>query len=568
VSKAEVFDRNTKFILDESFFTCDCKGVKDIIHFGNTKNITFYVLKSVLREVVKKISDELKTLLYGYLSHNKVIPVESLNNINENHSYRSLIVYTNLEAVTFPDYRDIYNLYLPPDGSYYDLKNIPNGAIQIKFVVEDISRKIQSIILKANNEEIQSEKNGSSFKFSHRFDNTDITKSSICLSANVRNRPNIIIQTPFTANLMTGGLLYITCSRNQYSISQTRPIETPIIGAIQNNKIIELPAKIELPDAYLNALRDNPSSLRLSTDKSATDKVLALGSKLNEGGEGCIYHLNGSKCLLKLYNKDIYVGLENKLLKLISCRQLVENQNISAPQKLVYYDGVFVGYVMRKVQGEAMHILNYALLKKEQKIKDRTTLVNIAINYINSVQKVHENNVLLVDINDNNILLDLTNNMISLVDIDSAQVESFPCLVGIDDYLSKNMQELQKNSLNSKKHALSSLSDEIFSIYVFVFKIIMGGKHPYDHKGMPTDQHKNVTANFVYPRSPGGDISKIPGKAFPMLWQNLTSNVTEEFYHAFAENKRDLSRLKKVLEEYKEFLQKNPSKDQLFFQGS
>lgn len=212
-----------------------------------------------------------------------------------------------------------------------------------------------------------------------------------------------------------------------------------------------------------------------------------------------------------------------------------------------------------------MHILNYtALLKNE--IKTRSQLVSIALNYIKTILKIHKENILLVDINDGNILIDKKSQMVSIVDLDSAQIDEHPCLVGIDDYFSENIIKLQKTSTAKKMHTLSSLHDEMFSIYIFVFRIVMGGRHPYDHKQRDISVHKNIQANFVYPFNGVGNSNIVPGSVTIKLWELLSDDMKNEFCNAFRNKSMDLTRLKKSLEKYLDYIKSSPEAfNQIFF---
>lgn len=152
-------------------------------------------------------------------------------------------------------------------------------------------------------------------------------------------------------------------------------------------------------------------------------------NKLNqiaEGGEGIIYEYN--KDILKVYKNTVDIVVkERKVINLINKRLPKE---IISPKEAVYNNGKFIGYIMPKVQGNELRMY---INKKFIKTNNITTkdILEILSKIKDTVDYLHKNNIFIGDLNDQNILVDFSNN-VYFIDCDSWSIDDDKCEVIMD----------------------------------------------------------------------------------------------------------------------------------------
>lgn len=143
-------------------------------------------------------------------------------------------------------------------------------------------------------------------------------------------------------------------------------------------------------------------------------KDLKLVKKIAQGRSGNIYLTQDGK-ILKMFtsNSFTYVKDREETLRMIKAINVPE---VVKPKNLVYYDGIFVGYVMEYLPEGAALSDNSETYSYEQKI-DR-------IKQIESVmRKLHTMNIYICDLNPNNIFFDKEGN-IKLIDCDAFVIKN------------------------------------------------------------------------------------------------------------------------------------------------
>lgn len=144
--------------------------------------------------------------------------------------------------------------------------------------------------------------------------------------------------------------------------------------------------------------------------KDAIDyKSLKLVKKIATGRSGNIYLTQDGK-ILKMFTSTsfTYVKDREETLKYIKTLDITE---IVKPKNLVYYDGVFVGYIMEYLpEGNSLWNINKNS-SFEQKI-DRIKQIEKLL------KKLHDKNIYVCDLNPDNIFFD-KNDEIRLIDCDA-----------------------------------------------------------------------------------------------------------------------------------------------------
>lgn len=271
-----------------------------------------------------------------------------------------------------------------------------------------------------------------------------------------------------------------------------------------------------------------------------------LGPLYAKGGEGAIYPLiENRNCLVKAYHADgrSMQGLghlrKEKISYMLGMQNLVDDPRYAWPRLNVFDDyHTWLGYAMRKVDGHILQTLCQPQLLSERFPNwKRQNLVRTCINLILGIEKLHQNNVILGDINPANMLVD-NSSRISFIDCDSYQVKSlgkiYTCPVGIPMYLAPEL--INAGNLSS---ITRTAEQELFSVAIILFKILMLGRHPYDRIGGadPVENLKSGRLAFGY--DCGERFSKGP---WHRIWSHLPYKMKNLFIQTFKDGHKDVSK--------------------------
>jgi len=138
-------------------------------------------------------------------------------------------------------------------------------------------------------------------------------------------------------------------------------------------------------------------------------KSLKLVKKIASGRSGNIYLTQDGR-ILKMFTSTSFTYIKDREETLRYLKTL-DMEEIVKPKHLVYYDGVFVGYIMEYLpEGEALWSRSekYSFEEKIEKIK--------AIEEV--MKKLHDKNIYICDLNPDNIFFDKNGN-VKLIDCDS-----------------------------------------------------------------------------------------------------------------------------------------------------
>lgn len=256
-----------------------------------------------------------------------------------------------------------------------------------------------------------------------------------------------------------------------------------------------------------------------------------LGRKLACGGEGTIYELGPSQ-VAKIYHRDALSNWTLGKLKLMTS-QAITLDGVCWPTELLWNQaGEPVGYAMPRAEGTPLQrsVFVKPLLLKTFPNWHRIELVEVAIAVARIVGTLHSVNVVLGDINPLNILVTETRR-VTFVDLDSAQIEEFPCPVGMVNYTRA------ENHGKGYSTYLRTFEDDRFALSCLIFMILMPGKPPYSHAG-GGDPGENIrTRNFPY-RMSGMDAegrNVTPDGPWRFIWSHFPRALKETFCRCFKE---------------------------------
>lgn len=138
-------------------------------------------------------------------------------------------------------------------------------------------------------------------------------------------------------------------------------------------------------------------------------KTLKLVKKIAQGRSGNIY-LTADGRILKMFTSTSFTYIKDREETLRYIKTL-DIDEIVKPKNLVYYDGVFVGYIMEYLpEGEDLWSKSkyYSFEQKIDKIK--------AIEEV--MKKLHEKHIYICDLNPDNIFFD-SNGKVKIIDCDA-----------------------------------------------------------------------------------------------------------------------------------------------------
>lgn len=191
--------------------------------------------------------------------------------------------------------------------------------------------------------------------------------------------------------------------------------------------------------------------------KDAIDyKSLKLVKKITSGRSGNIYLTEDGK-ILKMFtsNSFTYIKDREETLKAIGKLDIKE---IVKPKNLVYYDGVFVGYIMEYLpEGDALwpKCETYSFEKKIDKIKEIEEVL----------KELHSKNIYVCDLNPDNIFFDKTGS-VKLIDCDSFVIK--------ENALNNSVDSKYKDPMNK----VVSKKTDLYTFAIMILEVLLDKKIP------------------------------------------------------------------------------------------
>jgi len=199
---------------------------------------------------------------------------------------------------------------------------------------------------------------------------------------------------------------------------------------------------------------------------------------VGQGGEGSIYAKG--KTAYKVYldsKKMIPTGKIDELA-------VISDKRVIKPEDVILKRNKPVGYTMRYVKN------TYALCQLFTKaFRDRNSLstnicLSLARGMQDTMQHIHENDVLVVDANEMNFLVAKTFKEVYFIDVDSYQTKSYPPTAIMESIRDRHSSTFNENT-------------DWFAWAVVTFQLLVGihpykGKHP-SVKGLDDRMTKNIS---------------------------------------------------------------------------
>ena len=276
------------------------------------------------------------------------------------------------------------------------------------------------------------------------------------------------------------------------------------------------------------------------------------------GGEGSVY-LTDSDLICKIYKKEKVTRFREEKIKLL-IQHTIKVKNVCLPEYIAYNNSnEFIGYLMPQATGSEIKtsIFIPPLLKQKFPHWNRWHLAKIALNILHKIEKLHQHNIILGDINPNNILLNNEND-IYFIDTDSFQIENYPCSVGMVPYTRKiHHGKRYEDYLRTK-------DDDIYAIATLVFQLMLPGKLPYSFSGGGSEKENMKPENFPYKCDENG-YNNAPDGQWVYIWSNLPYKLKDIFCRIFRKNETiTLYQLTKEIKDYIYQLEKGYQTKEIF----
>ena len=264
-----------------------------------------------------------------------------------------------------------------------------------------------------------------------------------------------------------------------------------------------------------------------SFERPGVSGHLVLGERISRGKEGSVYEMEGEPHLVaKIFKKGKVTTHRKQKVELMVQRN-VWLAGICFPESTVSFEGEFVGFTMRRAQDA--HVLNNTIFIPQELARlypnwTRRDLVDVCLSFLKRVEALHDLNILIGDINPNNVMLGNQKDA-WIIDIDSVQVEGYPCPVGWDEFTAPEIL--------GGVHGLRSIEHEHFAIAVLVFMIMMTGTFPYENSGSD-DTVQNIRSGlFPYGFDGRSERDLQPPLRWLYVWSHLSYQLKELFWNSF-----------------------------------
>ena len=336
---------------------------------------------------------------------------------------------------------------------------------------------------------------------------------------------------------------------------EAQPIpEKPVMPQTKYH-VIPAVEKTEIPDENMIKIGEIPQSNEevyvCPISPTEAKSSIVLGKRIDDGGrEGAIYETNRSGYAAKIYNKDHCTRhRKEKIDMLIKLGAKPEEKfyypGIIFPERiLLNFDNEFVGYLMKYAPGTK---LSYILSSPEELKKvipnaDKRSMVKLARKILDKIKFLHDHDILIGDLNLENILVK-SQDEVYFVDTDSYQVGRYPSPVWTDSFLAPEIYaKFDSGEYAKDEKFMRTQGNELFSVAVLLFNLMMMGKNPYAHKGGGTPEENIKSGIFPYYKKDQVDeikalkeYDKIPD-GMGAIWSHIYSKVRGAFWDTFHRN--------------------------------
>ena len=258
-----------------------------------------------------------------------------------------------------------------------------------------------------------------------------------------------------------------------------------------------------------------------------TEGQLVLGERISRGKEGSVYAVEGEPHLVAKIFKKGKVTTHRKEKVELMVQHKVWLPGVCFPESILTYEGEFVGFTMQRAQDAI--VLNDTIFIPQELERlypgwTRRDLVDVCLSFLERVKSLHEVNIIIGDINPNNVMLG-NGKEAWIIDIDSVQVNGYPCPVGWDEFTAPEIL--------GGVQGLRSIEHEQFAIAVMLFMIMMTGTFPYENSG--SDDTIQIIKSGLFPYGFDGRSERglQPPLRWLCVWSHLSRDLKRLFWNSF-----------------------------------
>lgn len=271
------------------------------------------------------------------------------------------------------------------------------------------------------------------------------------------------------------------------------------------------------------------------------NKIYSTGKELGKGGEGTVYFINEQpQDVLKVYNEPVSAGKLSKLHLMVSIKNAEIEKYAAWPVDVLRNTkGDGIGFVMRRLDDYyPVHML-FSPMDRKRLFPDKgyNFLVHVARNLASAFYHLHNKEIIVGDINENNILVN-KNGLIAFIDCDSFQLKQgnhyYYCEVGIPRYTAPELLKL-----GSFHEVIRTINTDSFSLGILIFQLLFLGRHPFAGKNNSAGDLDEDAAirNFEFAYSLTNTHKRLLPPATSFDIRNLPKDIIDLFHRSFEHEK-------------------------------
>ena len=197
------------------------------------------------------------------------------------------------------------------------------------------------------------------------------------------------------------------------------------------------------------------------------------------------------------------------------------------PLDIVYFDGHFVGYIMKEIKNVVN--LNDVFDLAEKRIRPHQYYRTLAtLNILKAIEYLHKKNILVSDLKDSNILI-RNEDQLYVVDSGSFQIEDYASTVLTPGWV----DEIFEKDFDAKKK-LRTVEDEYYAIYRLAFELLIGVFPHFNPNNTELDVQN--TKSFHFPQRPQ-ILNRATAKSYEVLWAVYSQKIRDYFYFYYADSR-------------------------------
>ncbi len=209
-------------------------------------------------------------------------------------------------------------------------------------------------------------------------------------------------------------------------------------------------------------------------------RMLRLGRKLGQGGEGAVFELEGEPTLAAKIHHQPLTPLRAEKIRVMAGMRTEKIDGLAAwPTNLLSLpSGIPIGLIMPKVVGhkDIHHLYSPKSRRAEFPGADWRFLIRVAANLSRAVATIHEAGGVIADINHSGVLVG-QDARVRLIDCDSFQIvdagKTYLCDVGVPTFTPPELQGLLFADI------ARTPNHDNFGLAVLVFLTLFMGRHPF-----------------------------------------------------------------------------------------